>query len=382
MKIAVAFPGVHRKGGVERVAFECARYLSDRNHDVTVLADEWERDETRPIRYRHVSAAAWPHFRRPTAFFRNATKTLLELSGSFDALATYGCVCPTGGVYWVQSVHAAWMEHSRRLRPSLSMIRWKQRLNPIHACLLRLEQKHLGERRYKKLIALTDDVRDDLTRYYGVPAEDVIVLPNGFAASEFNLEQRGQLRAEMRRRLGYGPTDHIVIFVANELERKGFGPLLRAIERTGDARLKLLAVGRLNANAYSAEIGKLGLADRVQFSGPTAGVMSYYAAADAFALPTQYEAWGMVIVEAMACGLPVIASRLAGAAVAVKEPANGYLLNDPGDVEEITGKLRKLLAGEFDGAERISQSVQAYSWANVLAKYEEVLLGTGNFACT
>ena len=256
------------------------RYLSDRNHQVTVLADEWEHDQTRPIHYRHVSAAAWPRIRPPAAFFRNATKTLLELSGSFDALATYGCVCPTGGVYWVQSVHAAWMEHSRRLRPPMSMIRWKQRLNPIHSSILRLEQKHLGERRYKKLIALTDEVRDDLKRYYGVPAEDVIVLPNGFAATEFNLDKRGQLRAEMRHRLGYGPTDRVVIFVANELEAKGFGPLLRAIERSGDARLKLLAVGRLNANAYSAEIGKLGLADRVRFSGPTADVTSYYAAAD------------------------------------------------------------------------------------------------------
>ena len=89
----------------------------------------------------------------------------------------------------------------------------------------------------------------------------------------------------------------------------------------------------------------------------------------------------MVIVKAMACGLPVIASRLAGAAVAVREAENGYLLNDPGDVDEIASKLQKLLAGEYDTAERISQSVRAYSWENILGKYEEVLLGTGNFAC-
>lgn len=374
MKIALAFPGCHRKAGVERVVFECARYLADRDHEVTVLAGEWEADAPRTITYRRVDAQIWPAFRRPMRFFGESSRALADMCGNFDALGTFGCVSPLGGVYWAQSVHAAWMEHSRRLRPAMSWGRWKQRLNPIHSRLLRLEQQHLGGRRYQKVIALSAEVRRDLKRFYDVPEEDIEVLPNGFSTEEFNLEKRRLLRADMRQSLGYSDDDRVIIFVANELERKGFGPLMRAVASLEDSRARLLVVGNVVARGYAAEMKALGLADRVKFVGPTREVMNYYAAADVFALPTQYEAWGMVIVEAMACGVPALTSRLAGAAVAVHEGKSGLLLDDPGDVVEIAGKLMKLMEGEHKTQDWIADSVRQYSWPRILGKYEDVLV--------
>ena len=379
MKIAVAFPGVHRRGGVERVAYESARFLARVGHEVTVFAGDYEVDPCVCIDYRETGIPKWPAYRRPAAFFKASTRRLATTQrddGPFDALASFGCVCPLGGVYWAQSVHAAWMEHSRRLRPRFSMLRWKQRLNPVHSELLRLEQLHLGQRRYRKVIALTDEVRRDLRRFYDVPSEDVVVLPNGFSPEEFNPENRWRRRAAVRAELGYADSDRVVVFVANELERKGFGPLLRGLAATRDPRARLLVVGRVTAGAYGHEIARLGYADRVRFVGPTSDVMKYYAAADVFALPTQYEAWGMVIIEAAACGLPVITSRLAGAAVAIREGGTGRLLDDPADVPDLARKLQELLAGSYGSPEHISDSVQAYAWPRILAQYEHILLGS------
>lgn len=177
----------------------------------------------------------------------------------------------------------------------------------------------------------------------------------------------------MRQELGYGEEDRVVVFVANELERKGFGPLLRAMAALKNPNLRLLAVGRLNPATYAEEIAQLGMTGRIHFTGPTNQAAKFYAAADVFALPTQYEAWGLVIIEALASGLPVLTSRLAGAAVAVEEPATGRLLDDPRDPDEIAAKLAPLIAGEHASHALISQSVQAYRWAEILRRYEAIL---------
>jgi UDP-glucose:(heptosyl)LPS alpha-1,3-glucosyltransferase len=144
--------------------------------------------------------------------------------------------------------------------------------------------------------------------------------------------------------------------------------------------IHLLAVGRLDASAYAAEIAKLGMSDRVHFAGSTNDIAKFYACADVFALPTQYEAWGLVIVEAMACGLPVLTSRLAGAAEAVKEGWSGELLDNPRDVEEVSAKLSLLLDGHHADGQAISDSVSAYRWDRVLLKYEAILRGTAERA--
>jgi UDP-glucose:(heptosyl)LPS alpha-1,3-glucosyltransferase len=102
-------------------------------------------------------------------------------------------------------------------------------------------------------------------------------------------------------------------------------------------------------------------------------VAEYFSAADIFALPTHYEAWGLVVVEAMACGLPVLTSRAAGASIAVQEGRNGALLESPADEDEIASKLKNLLEGRHESPGWIAESVLKYEWAEILPKYETVL---------
>jgi UDP-glucose:(heptosyl)LPS alpha-1,3-glucosyltransferase len=236
----------------------------------------------------------------------------------------------------------------------------------------------LKERRYRRLIALTPRVKDDLVRLYGTPAEDIAVIPNGYARNEFCLERRAQKREPMRAQLGYQESNRVIIFVANELERKGFFPLLRAIARLDDPNIRLLAVGELDASSCQREIERLRMDGRVIFTGPTDNAADYYAAADLFALPTKYEAWGLVIVEALASGLPVLTSRLAGAAVAVREGVTGLLLDAPEDDHEIAGKLRCLLGTSIAPESTIAASVEAYAWDRLLVEYEAILAASSN----
>jgi UDP-glucose:(heptosyl)LPS alpha-1,3-glucosyltransferase len=372
MRVALSFPGCHRRGGVERVMLECANYLASRGHETHVYSSDWdEKSMHEAVIRHHVPVRKRPNIAQVTSFARGSSAALDGMKPRPDIIGGFGISTPRSEVVWVQSVQKAWLEISGSQRDFKG--RLKQRLNLFHPLVLSMERRYYGGRKYRKLIALSDQVKDDLMRFYGVPAKDVVVIPNGFSPSEFSVARRNEQREAMRQKLGYGNTDKVVIFAANELERKGFGPLLRAIAALNDSSVHLLAVGRLNPLAYASEIQRLGMTQRVQFTGPTSDVASYYSAADVFALPTQYEAWGLVIVEAMACGLPALTSRLAGASIAIDEGKTGQLLDDPADVQEISTKLSLLLQGKHASPEVISDSVAQYAWSRVLETYESVL---------
>ena len=376
MKIAVSFPGCHRRGGIERCVLEAVNFLSSQEHDVHLYTSDWDRDALSPD--VHVHAVSLPprgSLLRLLSFARQSRRAMAALPPG-TVHAAFGVQSPPGGVMWVPSVHKAWLEASKSQRNWRG--RLKQKLNLNHPALLKLERDYFGRKAFAgprppKLIALTDQVKADLMRFYAVPSENIAVLPNGYSAAEFNTQRASEHRAAMRQKLGYGPENKVAIFVANELERKGFGPLLRAVASLQDPNVALLAVGRLNPKTYADEIQRLGLAGRVQFTGPSSDVATFYAAADVFALPTQYEAWGLVIVEALACGLPVVTSRLAGAAITVQEGVTGSLLDNPNDPAEIAAKLRPLLDGSRVSAEAIAESVAHYSWPNILRRYEQHL---------
>lgn len=351
---------------------ECANFLNARGHEVAVYASEWDANVLDDgIERRNIAVNVRQPLLRLLSYNRAALKAIRETVPAPEVTGAFGILAATDAVAWVQAVHGAWMEVSRQQRDWKG--RLKQRLNLYHPLVLAFERRVYGGRRYRKLIALSEQVKADLMRFYGVPAEDIVIIPNGFAPAEFSVARAAREREVMRERLGYGPEAKVVVFVANELERKGFGPLLRALASLKDERVHLLAVGRLSASAYAAEIAALGMTARVQFTGPSADVASFYAASDVFALPTQYEAWGLVITEAMACGLPVLTSRLAGAAIAVQEEATGMLLDDPGSVDEIATKIRLLLDGRHASPNEIADSVSAYAWPEVLRRYESLL---------
>jgi UDP-glucose:(heptosyl)LPS alpha-1,3-glucosyltransferase len=226
---------------------------------------------------------------------------------------------------------------------------------------------------YTRLLALTERVKADVIDIYGVPEPDIAVLAPGFDPDAFNPLRREQRRAEARARFGYGEDDRVLLFVGNELERKGFDVVIEAIGLLEDPNVKLLGAGSVAPDAYSTTIEQLGLGERLQWVGSSRDVALLHAASDVFVLPTRYEPWGLVIVEALGSGVPVVTSQLAGAAIAVTDRQTGRLLRDTNDPAELADALRWALAGGPVDAQTISASVAKYSWAEVITSYETVL---------
>lgn len=351
---------------------ECANFLDLRGHEVHVYASDWDAERLNEgIVKHHVPVRMNPAVWHIPAFAQMSRIMIRAQQPRVDVLGSFGAHSPPGGVMWVQSVHREWLYISGMRRSFRS--RFRQRCNLFHPMILAFERHYFGGRRYGKLVALSERVKQELMRWYNVPEKDIVIIPNGFAPAEFNISRCAGLRETMRTNLGYGDGDKVIVLVANELERKGFGPLMRAIAMLKNPDLKLLVVGRVTGDAYHEEMSRLGMSDRVRFAGPSSDVAAYYAAADVFALPTQYEAWGLVIIEAMACGLPALTSKLAGAAVAIQPGENGDLLDDPDNAEEIAARLKPLINGRHVTPTDISSGVQQYTWSQVLLNYEATL---------
>ncbi|HUV91324.1 MAG TPA: glycosyltransferase family 4 protein [Anaerolineae bacterium] len=205
-------------------------------------------------------------------------------------------------------------------------------------------------------------------------------LPNGVDARRFHPGVEG---SAVRDHYHLPPEDRTVLFVG-ALDRahyfKGIDVLLQALCRISDPGLRLLVVGDGDLRAtYQSQALDLGLAARVTFCGqvPDADLPAHYAASDLLVLPstTMGEAFGVVLLEAMACGKPVIASNLPGVRSVVNDGQDGLLVR-PGDAADLAQKLQRLLAdapGRREMGVRGRKKVEErYDWPRIVPRLEEI----------
>ncbi len=264
---------------------------------------------------------------------------------------------------------------------------------PLHF-LDRLHHRLLGARilsRASKVLASSWDYAR-ASRIGGLARmrpEAVDVLPNGVDAWRFHPDVNGgELRAEFAE-----PGGHIILFVG-ALDRahyfKGVAILLQALWRLKDRDIHLLVVGDGDLRPkYQQQTARLGLEEQVTFCGRVSAeeLPAYYACSDLLVLPstTMGEAFGVVLLEAMACGRPVIASDLPGVRAVVSDGKDGLLV-EPGDVSALAGKMRMLLDDarrRREMGERGRNKVEAtYDWSRIIPRlvrvYEKVL----GYGCT
>jgi UDP-glucose:(heptosyl)LPS alpha-1,3-glucosyltransferase len=240
--------------------------------------------------------------------------------------------------------------------------------------LLQLEANYFRRHRPRLILCTSQREVEDLVRLYGVPRELMHVVPNGYDGSRFSLQRRTEFRAGVRNRLGIDEGGISLLFVANELHRKGFAVLLEAIARVGDRRLRIDLVGSASPAGFRSQIQRLGLTEHVHWHGPTHAVEEFMAAGDVLVLPTQYEPFGLVIIEALASGLPVIATALAGAAPAVTEGV-GLLQQDPHDADELAALIHTAIQpGVIARWSELAPAAAApYEWGGVLTRAEGLI---------
>ncbi|MFA5859738.1 MAG: glycosyltransferase family 4 protein [Elusimicrobiota bacterium] len=364
MKIAYFVPDYTKPGGIERYVRQLARGLAERA-DIHVFTGVVPEDEPSKIVFHKVPMMRKPFFMQLFTFSHNVTNMILRSEPEFDILHNQGANARIQDVITAHSCHAAWVAHSRGIGIKEQV---KKTLNPLHHVLLANEKYNYYPGRYKKIIAVSQNVKDELVRYHNLPSDDITALIPGVDISEFSPDKCSSIRNECRKRFGLTPEDKVVLLVANEFRRKGVGEAITALSLIGDSALKLYVVGEGDNGYYKLLARRCGVDKQVRFVNQTNRIVEYYSSADIFVLPTKYEPTGLVVLEAMACGLPVIISRVAGTSFLVKNE-NGLVLEDAYDSHELAAKIKALVYNNAvrESARRLSrEKVVKYEWQNIV----------------
>lgn len=215
-----------------------------------------------------------------------------------------------------------------------------------------------------------------LTDLYGVPREKISLVPCGVDLDLF--QPRG--RAAGRQRLGLPAEEETMLFVGRLAPLKGLENLIAALAllRPRHPRLTLRVVGGDGPQGPPALIRRaqeLGVAQAVHFAGriDQTDLPFYYSAADLLALPSYYESFGLVVLEALACGTPVAATAVGVAPAVIREGCNGVILAGP-EPDAIAQDVARLLAmpGDPERASQIRRTVENYGWPSVAADSEMI----------
>jgi UDP-glucose:(heptosyl)LPS alpha-1,3-glucosyltransferase len=371
--VAVVFPEASRRGGVERVSWDVLAYFGPRRETTFVGASA---PAGLPTGVRMIAAGGGgrlPAALEPLRFRRETTRRTRELDDT--RIVSMGVAGPPTDVVWVHSVHRAWLRLGRPVPVGhLSVPARARYLMPRHLALLALERQCFALAHPRTLICTSPREVADLVDLYGVDPASTSVVPNSFDPALFNVDRRHELRSTVRERLGVANEEIAVFFVANELHRKGFAQLLRATSMLDDSRLSIHVLGRTSLGSYRPLIQELRLGDRVHHHGPTEDVGWWYAGADLLVLPTQYEPFGLVIIEALAAGVPVVTTRVAGAAEAVRPGETGLLQEDPYDVAELAQLIEWAVQSDLARwSAAAAASVAAYTRDVVMARVDALL---------
>jgi D-inositol-3-phosphate glycosyltransferase len=243
------------------------------------------------------------------------------------------------------------------------------------------------------LVAATPAEENQLRELYGADGDTIHVISPGVDVERFHPIPA----AHAKQRIEICPDNRMILFVGRIEPLKGIDHLLQAIARVVERQPELReglcvpiiggAVDRIHENDEMARLRDLrealGIGDVVTFLGSKNQdtLQYYYAAAEMVVMPSDYESFGMVALEAMACGTPVIASDVGGLAFLVKDGRTGYRV-PAGDTEALADRIAHLLTDELS-RRRIGQRAacwaESYAWPNIANQIEEVYAEVRSF---
>jgi UDP-glucose:(heptosyl)LPS alpha-1,3-glucosyltransferase len=344
-------------GGTERDLLLTAQILTAGGHQVTIYADEI-RSRSDGLALRQVAALPLGRALRLISFALRvaslARREGAELILSFARGVNADVVRSGGGA------HASYVRAARRWQTVTESA--TMQLSPYHRAQIALERASLKSRYFRRAIAVSEWVRQDLLKTFTLAPSKVVTLYNGVDLERFAPNHDKSLARRVRHVLAIPDDSWVIAFIGHGFARKGLRFLLDAWPLV-NSRACLVVAGTDRATAaYRRHAVQLGIGERVIFVGACAHVEHLFAAVDALVLPSLFEPFGNVVMEAMAAGLPVLCSKLTGAAELIPREFAELLIGDPCDVVELAHRVDLLLRRRGNAATVARAAAEQYTW--------------------
>ncbi len=382
-------------GGAERWTDRHARMLVSNGHEVHVVATQVygaSKDVTCHITGTRVRPG-------PRARIRIAQQIADFLAGqTFDIVHDMGVGWHCDVFMPHHGTHRA--VYDQRSTNLFTPERWIRgmcyHLLPRYRQFQHVEQRQYTQGGHKLFIAVSDMVRQQMMVNHAVPEGRIRVVYNGIDIRRFQPTNGTQERDTFREQLGF--TDQtLFLLVAEDFDLKGLNTILHALAtlRREGQRIGMIVVGAGTmkgqkicgistgraCDRFPRLARRLGCADLVRFVGRQRTPLPYYHAADVYVQPSLYDACSLVVLEAMACGLPVITSKHNGVSTLIAQEAEGRVIDNPRSVSELAAMMRLYLdpLQRHSVGPRARQRVERHSaqrnYDEILAVYDEHLRG-------
>lgn len=358
VKIALIRQRYTAFGGAERFVERALAALKAQGAEVTVVTREWTKSSNNNLSLCNpfFLGRIW----RDWSFGKCAcgiTQHRFDLVQSHERL-------PCADIYRAgDGVHREWLNQRRRVLSNLQRI-WLA-INPYQRYVLHAESKLYASPLLKAIICNSYMVKEEIRRHFDLPEHQLHVVYNGIDTGAFAPALAKQHRSNIRRQLGIPVNAPVFLFIGSGYERKGLRQALLSFAQQADST-HLIIVGKdKHEPRYRRLAASLGVEGRAHFLGSQKEVLPYYGAADACVLPTLYDPFPNVALEAMATGLPLLTSSKSGAAEIVQEGVNGFIC-DALDTTTLARNMQQLC----DPARASSMGIAARASAEKLGLEE------------
>ena len=322
LNIALIRASYNPFGGAEKFVASAVDALADTGAKLTIITRKWPQDARNTGVYKHIiNPKYFTSVGRQRSFAHGVAQHLA--TANYDLVQSHerivGCDVYRAG----DGVHAIWLQH--RARTQSAFARAGVKFNPLHRYLLATEKAMFESPKLQRVICNSDMVRQEILARFNIPAEKLALIYSGVDTAKYSPALGVQHCASLRKTLKIPEDARVCLLVGSGFARKGVRALLQALAKL-PANFYGVVVGVDKQHAlYERLSHELQIAHRVRFVGGVDDVRPYYGAADLLVLPTLYDPFPNVCLEAMASGLPVITSTTSGAAELIDAGENGYV---------------------------------------------------------
>ncbi len=364
-KIAVVIPKYGLLGGAEQFVAELTDRLSaSKAHDFHVYANRWEKSAT-PTTFHRVPIISFPKFLTTPSFAYFTGQQIKR--NNFSLVHSHERIF-AADVFTMHGIpHRYWVRHIRRKQMSL-----------YDLATAWVEKKLVYEGNCKKFIAVSSLTKDIFLQEYKINSGLVDVIHPGVDLLDYAKLDKVSVRNNIRRELGINNTDPVIFFAAMNFEIKGLDDVLLSLAKlkAQNRKFRLVVAGKGNIKKYKQLAKDAGIISDVIFTGPVnkEKIIKMYLASDLYIMLSKFDTFGMVVLEAMAAGLPVIISSNVGAKDLVQEGKNGFIINNTSDSDYIAARIALLCDENIRRplSQAAYQTATQNTWDQVVAKYSEI----------
>jgi len=369
-RIAVVIPQYGRIGGAENMAFQlCERLAAMPDFDIHVFARRWETRES-AVTFHKVPMIRFPRWLQPVSFAGFARNVMSRYT--FDMIHSHERIFAMDVMTFHGIPHKTWIRNIR-----------KKSLSGFDRATCRVEQKGILNPKMKRILPVSTLVKRELLKIYPLSEDRITVVHPGVSVDRFSRANPESDRNQIRTRYGIDASDTVILFVGMNFEIKCLDLVLQGIAGLKHAdipasRVKLLVAGKGNPLPYQKMAAAWGIADQVIFAGVVREVESCYSASDIFVMPSRMDTFGLVVLEAMAAGLPVIVSPTVGAADLVVHGVNGFILPVNPSYQDMASALMQMMdsAVRRTMGEESRKIAVSHDWDRVASKMADIYRDT------